>query len=210
MTTYNETDDRFDDSDTHSKEWVWRQWMMGAVSVTALLSLLALVVGISALSNNSSTPNVGQAAPVAGATMAGMGAMNGSAGAAAAAPTGGKAQNVDLTIKSDDEHGKRGPDGKWHDAFLPANFSVHAGATVTVTVKNYDAMPHSFTSSSLSSSSMINQNIPAGSENAPSTTTFTFTAPTQQGKYLWWCALPCDPFAMATIGYMRGYVTVTA
>lgn len=209
MTTY---DERFDEdrSDIHTKEWVRTQWMIGAVGVTAVLAVLALIVGISALSS-SSTPNVPQAAaPAAAGGMAGMGAMNGSAGAAAAAPAAAKTQSVHLTIKSDDEHGRFGPDGKWHDAFLPANFTVHAGATVTVTVTNYDAMPHSFTSSTLSSSSMINQNIPAGSEKAPSTTTFTFTAPTQQGRYLWWCALPCDPFAMTHIGYMRGYVTVAA
>jgi hypothetical protein len=40
--------------------------------------------------------------------------------------------------------------------------------------------------------------------------TFTFTAPKKAGRYQWWCAVPCDPWAMAHDGYMRGYVTVSA
>jgi Cupredoxin-like domain len=78
-------------------------------------------------------------------------------------------QAITLTVKSDSEHGKRGPDGSWHDAFLPAGFTVHAGESVTVTVYNYDDAPHSFTSQALD----VNQTIPGGSTNAPSTTTFT-------------------------------------
>jgi plastocyanin len=132
-----------------------------------------------------------------------------SAAVTPAAPAG-PAEAVSLTIKSDTEHGRKGPDGKWHDAFLPANFTVHPGATVTVTVQNYDDMPHSFTSSTLSASQLINQNIPAGSSSAPSKTTFTFRAPTTPGSYPWWCAMPCDPWAMAHVGYMRGIVTVAA
>ena len=115
-------------------------------------------------------------------------------------------QALTLNVKSNTEHGKRGPDGNWHDAFLPADFTVHAGETVTVTVYNYDDMPHSFTSQSLA----VNQTIPGGSASSPSKTTFKFTAPSRSGSYQWWCALPCDPWAMAHDGYMRGYVTVSA
>jgi plastocyanin len=117
---------------------------------------------------------------------------------------------VKLVVKSDVEHGKRGSDGKWHDAFLPGDFTVHPGDTVTVTVYNYDNMMHSFTSSSLSSAQLINQMIPAGSAGSPSQTTFRFTAPSKPGKYAWWCAVPCDPWAMAHDGFMRGYVTVAS
>lgn len=177
------------------KETAWRQWMMVGIGWTALLSVIAVVISISALgsSNPHSTMMLGQQA----------------AAVAPAAPAG-PAQAVKLTIRSDTEHGRKGPDGKWHDAFLPANFTVHPGATVTVTVYNYDNMPHSFTSSSLSTSALINQNIPGGSASAPSRTTFTFKAPSTPGGYAWWCAMPCDPYAMAHVGFMRGIVTVAA
>jgi plastocyanin len=118
----------------------------------------------------------------------------------------GKTQAVALSIRSDTEHGKLGPDGNWHDAFLPADFTVHAGDTVTVTAYNYDSEPHSFSSPSLG----VNQTIPGGSASAPQKVTFTFTAPSKSGRYQWWCALPCDPYAMATDGFMRGNVTVSA
>jgi len=114
------------------------------------------------------------------------------------------AQNVKLVIKSDEQKAKKGPDGNWHDAFLPANFSVEAGDVVNVTVYNYDDMPHTFTSSGLGT----NETIAAGSEEKPSKTTFTFDAPSKAGSYEWLCALPCDPWAMNHIGYMRGRVTV--
>jgi uncharacterized cupredoxin-like copper-binding protein len=110
-----------------------------------------------------------------------------------------------LVIRSDGEQGKKGSDGKWHDAFLPANFTVLAGVPVKVTIYNYDDMPHSFTSSTLH----LNKVIAKGSETAPSKTTFTFTAP-KAGKFLWWCALPCDSYSMSHVGFMRGYVNVVA
>ena len=120
------------------------------------------------------------------------------------APSGSEALILD--VKSDSGHGRRGPDGNWHDAFLPADYSVKAGATVEVTVYNYDDMPHSFTSPSLG----VNETIPSGSASAPSRTSFTFAAPSKTGSYRRWCALPCDPWAMAHDGYMRGRVTVRA
>jgi Cupredoxin-like domain len=113
-------------------------------------------------------------------------------------------QNIRLIIKSDDEHGKKGPDGKWHDAFLPGGFTVKAGAKVTVTVLNYDQGPHSFTSPGLH----VNQIFLGGTAAKAHITTFTFVAPKKTGRYLWWCAQPCDPWAMAHVGYMRGYVRV--
>jgi plastocyanin len=122
----------------------------------------------------------------------------------ASQPEGEGAEVVKLTVKSDEQHAKKGPDGNWHDAFLPADFSVEAGDTVHVTVVNYDDMPHSFTSPELG----VNQKIAAGSEEKPVKTTFTFTAPRKAGSYEWFCALPCDPWAMNHLGYMRGNVTV--
>jgi plastocyanin len=122
--------------------------------------------------------------------------------AATAAPSA--VHNVKIVIKSDDEHGKLGPEGTWHDAFLPADFSVKAGETVRVTVYNYDEGEHSFTSSGLGTNVMI----AAGTESKPAVTTFTFHAPKKAGSYLWICAMPCDPWAMNHDGFMRGYVMV--
>jgi plastocyanin len=181
-----------------NRDRAWQEWMMVGVGLTGLLSIMATIVAVVALASPG-TQTV-QAAP---------------ASSAAVAPTSSttavaKSEAVKLVIKSDSEHGRLGPDGKWHDAFLPANFTVHAGDRVTVTVYNYDSGQHSFTSSSLSATALINQMIPAGSPTAPSKTTFTFTAPDQTGQYAWWCAVPCDPWAMAHVGYMRGNVTVAA
>ena len=125
--------------------------------------------------------------------------------AAATAATAPSVENVKLVIKSDEEHGKKGSDGAWHDAYLPADFSVKAGATVKVTVSNYDDMPHTFTSPGLGT----NTEIAAGDENKPSKTTFTIHAPQKAGSYEWYCALPCDPFSMTHFGFMKGHVTGT-
>jgi plastocyanin len=127
-----------------------------------------------------------------------------SAGAMSMPMSGQAAENVKLVVKSDEEHGKMGSDGNWHDAYLPADFSVKPGATVKVTVYNYDDAEHTFTSPELGT----NATIAAGSEQSPSETTFTFTAPAKKGRFLWYCTMPCDPWAMAHVGFMRGYVTV--
>src|SRR5579859_1076071 len=108
----------------------WREWMMIGLGWTALLSVVAAILALVAISSSNPHTTVAMAA-------------------ASTAPAG-KPEAVKLIIKSDTEHGKRGSDGNWHDAFLPADFTVHAGDRVTVTVVNYDTMPHSFTSSSLS------------------------------------------------------------
>ena len=126
-------------------------------------------------------------------------------GANAVAGSGaGVVEDVRIVVKSDEEHAKLGPEGTWHDAFLPADFSVKPGATVKVTVYNYDEGEHSFTSAHLGT----NVTIAAGSATKPKVTTFTFHAPAKAGSYLWYCAKPCDPWAMSHDGYMRGYVTV--
>jgi plastocyanin len=175
------------------KEKAWHEWMGIAVGLTGLLSVMAIILSFVALDNSGTGSSASaQAAPVA---------------AVAPPPKAVPTQSVSISVKADDEHGRKGPDGKWHDAFLPADFSVHAGDKVTVTVTNYDGGPHSFTSPSMG----VNETIPGGgSMTAPRTMTFTFTAPAKAGKYQWWCSVPCDPWAMARDGYMRGIVTVTA
>ncbi|MBS1892048.1 MAG: hypothetical protein JST59_12195 [Actinobacteria bacterium] len=132
------------------------------------------------------------------------GASHGSMMGGAVTEGSGKVDSIHLTIKSDEEHGRLGPEGTWHDAYLPASFTVEPGDTVNVTVQNYDEGEHTFTSMPLG----LAATIAAGSASHPKTTTFTFQAPNRAGNYLWFCALPCDPWAMAHIGYMRGYVRV--
>ena len=177
------------------KEKAWHEWMGIAVGLTGLLSVMAIILSFVALSSSNAGANASaQAAPAAAAAPA---------TPTRAVPT----QSVSLAVKADVEHGRMGSDGKWHDAFLPADFTVHAGDKVTVTVTNYDSGPHSFTSPSLG----VNETIPGGgSIAAPRTMTFTFTAPAKAGKYQWWCSVPCDPWAMTHNGFMRGVVTVTA
>lgn len=153
------------------------------ISGAVLLALAALLAVVLKLSNNGNTQ------PASAAT-------------GTAAPS---TEAVKLVIKSDEEHGKKGSDGAWHDAYLPADFSVEAGATVKVTVYNYDDMPHTFTATGLGT----NVEIAAGDESKPSKTTFTFHAPQKTGSYEWYCALPCDPFSMTHFGFMKGHVTVT-
>lgn len=190
----------------------WQEWMMFAMGLIGLLSVLAIILSVSAIaSNGSSGSSAGGVNASMNSAMSSSGGSNaGAAGAAAATTTPAKSEAVTLKIKSDTEKGKLGSDGKYHDAYLPANFTIHAGDSVTVTVYNYDDSPHSFTSPTLDPGDGINQTIKGGSETKPSKTVFTFTAPSTTGKYMWWCAMPCDPWAMSHIGYMRGYVTVSA
>ena len=112
-------------------------------------------------------------------------------------------QQVALSIKSDTEHARKGPDGKWHDAYLPAAFTVHAGSTVKVTIANYDPAVHTFTSSRLG----LDVKVAPGSASRPHLTTFTFTAP-RRGSYTWVCLGQCDNWAMTHRGYMTGVVRV--
>ena len=165
------------------------------VATMALLLSLGAVLAVAFRLDSSSNNFSSSSMP---------GSMMGTTGSSGSGSGGGHTEEVNLIVKSDDEHAKRGPEGTWHDAFLPADFSVQPGATVKVTVLNYDEGPHSFTSSQLGT----NVTIAAGSPDKPTVTTFTFRAPTKAGSYLWYCALPCDPWAMSHNGYMRGDVTV--
>lgn len=176
------------------KDKAWHEWMGIAVALTALLSVLAIIVSMVALADSGRSAKTVTIASTAAAP------------AAPAAPVV-QTQAFGMSIKADDEHGKLGPDGQWHDAFLPANITVHAGDKVTITFTNYDGGPHSFVSPSLGINQLING---GGSLTSPRTATVTFIAPKQPGTYAWWCGVPCDPWAMKHDGYMRGHVTVTA
>jgi plastocyanin len=176
------------------REKAWHEWMGIAVGLTALLSILAIIVSLVALGSSGTTvQTVTAAAPASPAT-------------APIAPAV-KTVAIGMSIKTDTEHGKRGPDGTWHDAFLPANITVHAGDKVTITFTNYDASPHTFVSPSLGVDQTVNG---GGSLSSPQVVKLTFTAPKHAGNYVWWCGTPCDPWAMKHTGYMRGIVTVKA
>lgn len=127
--------------------------------------------------------------------------------AATATATSAKAHRtaaLTIVVKSDSEHAKKGPDGKWHDAFLPADFSLTAGQETTIVFVNYDESAHSLVSPSL----RLMVRIPAAKGSTPGRATISFTAP-KAGRYDWWCGNPCDPWAMMHDGFMRGYITVT-
>jgi len=166
---------------------------------TQLAALFAVLLSMASLLAVAFKLNSNEERVATAATGTAMGGMMSGGGA------GSPSEDVKLTIKSDEEQGKLGSDGSWHDAFLPADFSVKAGETVQVTVYNYDDMPHTFTAMGLGT----NVEIAAGSEEKPSRTTFTFRAPQKAGSYEWYCALPCDPWSMAHFGFMKGHVTVT-
>jgi plastocyanin len=117
---------------------------------------------------------------------------------------GASVDRVSLAIKSDTEHAKKGADGKWHDAYLPGAFAVESGDKVVVTIRNYDAAAHTFTSARLG----LDVVITGGSATHPSVTTFTFTAP-KAGTYTWRCLGNCDAWAMSHVGFMKGRITVT-
>lgn len=175
------------------KERAWHEWMGIAVGLSALVAIVSLIVGLAALGSTSTKVEVITAA--------------GPAAAPAAATPSPRAETIGVSIKADSEHGRLGPDRQWHDAFLPADITVGAGDRVTLTLTNYDSGPHTFTSPALG----VNQVIPGGgSLSTPHVVTLTFLAPKKGGRYAWWCAIPCDPWAMMHDGYMRGFVTVRA
>lgn len=129
-----------------------------------------------------------------------------------------KFANVALVIK---DGIMNGTDKQLHDVFAPSNVTVYLGQTVSLTFINFDTGNHSFTSTSLGINKVIygasvNSN---GSPNGYSTTTTLQFTPTKTGLYRWWCAIPCDSWAMAIdskdgnpgmIGYMGGFVIVLA
>ncbi len=168
-----------------------------ALIVTAIAVAVGSVVALTAPGSGPGSNVVAQN------EMTSMGVMH--AATSQQASPGVAPATVKLLVKADDEHAKKGPEGTWHDAYLPANFTVKAGQQVTVHVYNYDEGKHSFTSPMIG----VNATIAAGTEKKPTETTFTFVAPTEAGEYEWFCDFPCDPWAMEHKGFMRGEVTVS-
>jgi plastocyanin len=94
--------------------------------------------------------------------------------------------------------GKKGPDGKLHDDFTVTEFHVTVGDPVTLRVDNTDTVPHSITSPEAGVSIVV----------LPGTHDYTLLVK-QAGKFEWHCVFPCDPWSMAHVGYMRGFITAT-
>jgi hypothetical protein len=206
----------------------------------AMLAGAALILSVAALTvalirgggNSSSASSIASSGTPANATTGGAGMAGMPMGGNGAANSALPVKAFKVTIKPDS---KMGPDGKTHDAFGPVtDLSVKAGQAVRVTFYNYDDMPHSFTSPGLAQGVAIpageqqtqgtaqdikvmplpgvgvDKMIAAGSDKHPSKTILTFTAPAKAGMYIWYCKMPCDPWAMAHFGYMVGRVKVTA
>ena len=97
---------------------------------------------------------------------------------------------------------KRGPDGKLHDAFTVTNFAVHVGQPVKLTIDNTDNQPHSITAPSAGVSIVAK----------PGVHTYTLLVE-KSGRFLWYCAYPCDSdahgWAMSHPGFMSGYITAS-
>jgi uncharacterized cupredoxin-like copper-binding protein len=196
-----------------------------ASGLALLLALAAIVIAVNADHHKT----VATPASMAGAMSSAAAGAQSASGAAADAAL--PAKRVTLTMKPD---ARAGSDGNQHDVTLPADFSVRAGQAVRLTIYNYDDMPHSFTSPGLARGAAIpaamqqmqgtaqdlkvmpmagmgvNQTLPGSVGGHPSKTVITFTAPSRAGTYIWYCRLPCDAWAMAHDGFMRGHVTVTS
>lgn len=81
----------------------------------------------------------------------------------ASAKVAKRGSSLTIVVKSDDEHAKKGPDGKWHDAFLPAYPVVTAGQPTRITFVNYDNGAHSMIAPGLN----LNVRIPAAKGSTP-------------------------------------------
>jgi plastocyanin len=114
----------------------------------------------------------------------------------------------------------KGPDERFHDAFVPSSFIVHAGVPVQLTFINYDDSPHTLTAPDLDLNITIDPgtDVPWGSGHSPVTTTYTFT-PEKKGQFRWFNSTPCDTDAGGWAmdngfegpgreGYMAGFLEV--
>ncbi len=93
---------------------------------------------------------------------------------------------------------KPGTDGKLHDAFSVTNYYVHVGKPVKLVINNADSTDHSITAPGAGVNITVR----------PGTHTYTLLV-RHAGRFLWTCIMPCDPFSMAHVGYMRGYITAS-
>lgn len=124
-------------------------------------------------------------------------------------------RNVVVHVYSDGSQMIQGPDGKYHDVFIPSSFVLRAGEPVRLTFVNYDDGRHTFTAPDLGLNIQIKPGLDLSNGNvAPTVTTYTFT-PSRKGTFRWFCAYKCDPWTMvpgvsgpSREFYMAGYITV--
>jgi plastocyanin len=90
---------------------------------------------------------------------------------------------------------KPGPDGKLHDAFSVTTFYAHVGQPVKLVINNTDSSDHSITAPGAGVSIIVK----------PGVHTYTLLVRTA-GRFEWFCMMPCDPYSMSHVGYMRGYI----
>ena len=106
-----------------------------------------------------------------------------------------------ITLKVIPE-GKRGPDGKMHDAYTVTNFHVKVGQPTTLRIDNTDEGMHSITSA-LAGVDIVVQ---------PGVHDYRLLV-TRAGRFEWKCIIPCDTgaggWAMSHPGYMAGYITAS-
>jgi heme/copper-type cytochrome/quinol oxidase subunit 2 len=69
---------------------------------------------------------------------------------------------------------------------------------VQLTIDNKDDAVHSITATEAGVSIVV----------MPGVHTYTLLVH-KAGHFKWICAYPCDPFAMARVAYMQGYITAT-
>jgi plastocyanin len=164
---------------------------LGLLATTAVACAVIL-----ALTLNRPAANVTMAGTTGmnmpGMTSSGTAASSSGTAAASAVPTAVKLKVIPSS--------KRGPDGKLHDAFTVTNFAVHVGQPVKLTIDNTDNQPHSITAPSAGVSIVAK----------PGIHTYTLLV-NKSGRFLWYCAYPCDSdahgWAMTHSGFMSGYIT---
>jgi plastocyanin len=93
---------------------------------------------------------------------------------------------------------KRGPEGEKHDAFTTTEFAVRAGQPQELRIDNTDDVRHSITAPEAGVNIVV----------MPGTHTYTLLVK-HPGSFRWFCAFPCDEWAMQHPGYMAGYITVS-
>lgn len=92
---------------------------------------------------------------------------------------------------------KPGLDGKLHDAFSTTEFYTKAGFPLKLVVNNTDNVPHGF---EVPGTNLVHV-------FKPGVHSYVLLID-HPGKYAWHCFLPCDPFSMEHVDYMRGFITV--
>jgi len=93
---------------------------------------------------------------------------------------------------------KPGADGKLHDAYSVTSFYAHVGQPVKLVINNTDSSDHSITAPGAGVNIVVK----------PGMHTYTLLVH-KAGRFEWFCSFPCDPYSMAHVGYMRGYITAS-